>query len=78
MGEHARAVGDLDADVERRAQLARRQRLELRQQASFWRKPVPVVPITLTMSATTADAVSIAARAGTGERDLADRVALRA
>ena len=29
-----------------------------RQQASFWRKPVPVVPMTLTMSATTADAVS--------------------
>ena len=30
-----------------------------RQHASFWRKPVPAVPTTLTRSATTADAVSI-------------------
>ena len=30
-----------------------------RQHASFWRKPVPAVPTTLTRSATTADAVSV-------------------
>ena len=37
---------------------------------------MPVVPTTLTMSAITADAVSIAAGARALERDLADRVAL--
>ena len=37
---------------------------------------MPIVPITLAMSAITADAVSIAAGARALERDLADRVAL--
>ena len=60
VGEHAGPVVDLEVDVEGRAQLARRAAARAsRQHASFWRKPVPVVPMTLTMSATTADAVSM-------------------
>ena len=38
---------------------------------------MPIVPITLAMSAITAEAVSIPPGAGTFERDLADRVALQ-
>ena len=48
-----------------------------RHAASFCRKPVPIVPITLAMSAITADAVSMPAGARALERDLADRVALQ-
>ena len=49
----------------------------VRQHGSFCRNPVPIVPITETMSATTADAVSIPPAPGPFERDLADRVALQ-
>ena len=58
--EHARPVGDVEVDVERRAPArSGRAASSSRQHASFWRKPVPAVPTTLTRSATTADAVSI-------------------
>ena len=38
---------------------------------------MPIVPITLTMSAITADAVSMPPAPGPFERDLADRIALQ-
>ncbi len=58
--EDAGAILDLEPQVPRRraARPAGRRSSE-RHTGSFWRKPVPVVPTIETMSATTADAVSL-------------------
>ena len=76
VGEHAGSVVDVQVEVERRAQSPDRGARASRQHGSLWRKPVPVVPIIETRSATTAGSGLDPSRTGPFERDLTDSVAL--
>ena len=75
--EHARPVVHLEVHVERETTSPCGSRSSSRQQASFWRKPVPVVPMTLIMSDDDRRGRLEAAGARALEGDLADRVALQ-